>query len=148
MSSTANAINWSDRKKNNAAMNAIATTNAVEIMVSRRLGHVTLAVSALTCCRKVNGFVFEAIDCLPVLGETHPNRLFLFKTKRSAAPLLAPRTAFVDRYIKTAHLIHKRFFGIRTLLECRTNSARIFIAASSPSFHCKEPAHLQSFYLH
>ncbi len=90
MSSTANAINWSDRKKNNAAMNAIATTNAVEIMVSRRLGHVTLAVSALTCCRKVNGFVFEAINCLPVLGESHPNRLLLFQDKKERGTIIGP----------------------------------------------------------
>ena len=34
----------------------------VEIIVSRRDGHVTFAVSALTCCRKVKGLVvFEAI---------------------------------------------------------------------------------------
>ena len=34
----------------------------VEIMVSRREGQVTFAASALTCCRKVKGFVvFDAI---------------------------------------------------------------------------------------
>jgi hypothetical protein len=114
MSSTASAISWSDRKKNKAAMNAIATTRAAEIMVSRRLGHVTLAVSARTCWRKVNGFDFEAIDCPPDLGGNHPNHLFLFKTKRGAAPMLALRTAFLEGYIEAAPAIHKRFFNTLT----------------------------------
>lgn len=33
----------------------------VEIIVSRRDGHVTFAVSDLTCCRKVKGFVVFAM---------------------------------------------------------------------------------------
>jgi hypothetical protein len=38
---------------------------ATEIIVSRLDGHVTFAVSDLTCCRKVKGFVvFDAMSPL------------------------------------------------------------------------------------
>jgi hypothetical protein len=37
-------------------------TIAVEIIVSRRDGHVTFAVSARTCWRNVNGFVLDAMS--------------------------------------------------------------------------------------
>ena len=35
------------------------------VTVSRRVGHVTFDVSVRTCCRKVNGFVFDAISKNP-----------------------------------------------------------------------------------
>ena len=40
---------------------AITTTMTVEIMVSRRLGQTTLAVSARTCWRNVRGLVLSAM---------------------------------------------------------------------------------------
>src|SRR5690348_1169694 len=40
------------------ARTTITKTIAVVIMVSLRVGHVTLAASERTCCRKSNGFVF------------------------------------------------------------------------------------------
>jgi hypothetical protein len=62
MNSTAKAINWSAAKKKSIAMTAKTRTITDEIMVSRRVGQVTFAVSALTCCRKVKGLVvFDAM---------------------------------------------------------------------------------------
>ena len=43
-------------------------TMSVEIIVSRRDGHVTFAVSERTCCRNENGFVLEAIACPCIYG--------------------------------------------------------------------------------
>jgi len=37
------------------------STIAVEIIVSRRDGHVTLDVSERTCCRNANGLLLDAI---------------------------------------------------------------------------------------
>lgn len=59
--STANAISWSAAKKKIIAIIAKPRTMTVEIIVSRRDGHVTFAVSDLTCCRKVKGFVVFAM---------------------------------------------------------------------------------------
>ena len=56
-------ISWSAPKKNSAARMAITKTMIVEIVVSRRVGHVTFDVSARTCWRNVNGFDFDAIEC-------------------------------------------------------------------------------------
>jgi hypothetical protein len=59
---TPKAINWSAAKKKIMAMIAKTMTMMVEITVSRREGHVTLAVSVRTCWRKVKGLVvFDAI---------------------------------------------------------------------------------------
>lgn len=60
--------NWSTAKKNNAVMITMAITISVEIIVSRRVGHVTFDVSARTCCRNVNGFVLDAIYCPRIYG--------------------------------------------------------------------------------
>ena len=46
-----------------AAIPAMMNTIMVEIIVSRRVGQVTFAVSERTCCRNVKGLVFDAIDC-------------------------------------------------------------------------------------
>ena len=62
MNSMASAMTWSAAKKKIDAMTAKTTTIATEIIVSRREGHVTFAVSDLTCWRKVKGLVvFDAI---------------------------------------------------------------------------------------
>jgi len=62
ISSTAQPINWSAAKKKIAAMNTKAMTMSVDIRVSRLDGQVTLAVSDLTCWRKVKGLlVLDAI---------------------------------------------------------------------------------------
>ncbi len=60
--------NWSTAKKNSAVMMTITITISVEIVVSRRVGHVTFDVSARTCCRNVKGFVFDAIYCPRIYG--------------------------------------------------------------------------------
>ena len=53
-------------------MTAKTSTMTVEIIVSRRDGHVTFAVSDLTCCRKVKGFtVFDAIRRSVVENPLH-----------------------------------------------------------------------------
>ena len=50
------------QQHNSIARTAKISTMTVEIIVSRREGHVTFAASALTCWRKVKGFVvFDAI---------------------------------------------------------------------------------------
>jgi hypothetical protein len=62
-------------KKKSMAMTANTRTITVEIMVSRREGHVTFAVSARTCWRKVKGFVvFEAM-CRSVFKTRRPGLL-------------------------------------------------------------------------
>jgi len=62
MNSTPKAMIWSAAKKKIIAITEKISTITVEIIVSRREGQVTFAVSALTCCRKVKGLlVFEAI---------------------------------------------------------------------------------------
>jgi hypothetical protein len=75
INSTPKAISWSARKKKIAARKAKPRTIAVEIIVSRREGQVTLAVSDLTCWRKVKGLVvFDAI--LPLVFESAGVRNF------------------------------------------------------------------------
>ena len=64
----AQPIAMSARKKNAAARPAMMNTIAVEIIVTRRVGQVTFGVSERTCCRNVNGFVFDAIDCSRHIG--------------------------------------------------------------------------------
>ncbi len=54
-------IRKSANKKNSEATTTITKTMTVEITVSRRLGQVTLAISARTCLKKVIGFVLDAI---------------------------------------------------------------------------------------
>ena len=56
------AMIWSAVKKKSIAITANTSTMTVEIIVSRREGQVTFAVSALTCWRKVKGLVvFDAM---------------------------------------------------------------------------------------
>src|SRR5205809_4425960 len=109
-------------KKKIMAMTANTRTITVEIMVSRREGHVTLAVSPRTCWRKVKGLVvFEAIyrsvfktrrpgllndpagrDVPPGLDVT-PNQRNHFahanRTRKAGFP--APRVACLFRLHKT-----------------------------------------------
>ena len=61
ISSTPKAMIWSAAKKNTIARTAKTSTMIVEIMVSRCEGQVTFAASALTCWRKMKGFV--VFDC-------------------------------------------------------------------------------------
>src|SRR3954467_3778256 len=62
-------------KKKIIAMTANTSTITVEIIVSRRDGQVTLAVSERTCWRKTKGFVvFEAI-CRSVFKTRWPGLL-------------------------------------------------------------------------
>jgi hypothetical protein len=69
----------------------------VEINVSRREGHVTLAVSALTCCRKVKGFVvFDAMPLvLPPLG-LNPKSFLDFRCPETPCPTILNRES---RYV-------------------------------------------------
>jgi len=53
----------SAKKKKIDAKATITSTIAVEIIVSRRDGQVTLDVSVWTCLMKVTGLVLEAIEC-------------------------------------------------------------------------------------
>ncbi len=46
----------------------MTSTISVEIIVSRREGHVTFDVSARTCCRNVNGLVFDAMSRSRIYG--------------------------------------------------------------------------------
>ena len=84
----------------------------VEIIVSRREGHVTFAVSALTCWRKVNGLVvFDAI-CRSVFEETSfPCRDSSGSSRlRGRCPARAPKSAPNQRF-SFAHAFRTRKAG-------------------------------------
>src|ERR1700750_3010173 len=109
-------------KKKIIAITANTRTMTVEIIVSRRDGQVTLAVSARTCWRKVKGFVvFEAIcrsvfkirwpDLLddpagrdvppePVFAPNQPDH-FAHANQTRKAGFPAPRVACLFRLHKT-----------------------------------------------
>ena len=63
-------------KKKNAIMIAIITTMIVVTIVSFRVGHVTFAVSARTCCINSKGFVFAIPDFFRTYASlpTSPSR--------------------------------------------------------------------------
>jgi hypothetical protein len=110
MNSTLSAINWSARKKKIAATKAITTTIMVEIIVSRRLGQVTLDASERTWPRKAKGFVLVAIGYLPDFEQSRSNHSILYKTKGSAGPRTVPSILSYEIHIEPPALIHKRFF--------------------------------------
>jgi hypothetical protein len=75
-------------------MKTMISTITVEIIVSRRVGHVTFAVSARTCCKNVNGLVLEAIY-----------RPYDYGTQSDKS---APRTVYpIAPYIRRDSRIHK-----------------------------------------
>ena len=53
---------WSATRKNTLASTTMTNTMTVVIEVSLRVGQVTLAASARTCCRNSNGFVFAILS--------------------------------------------------------------------------------------
>lgn len=63
------------RKKTEANATMIITITVV-IMVSRRVGHVTLSVSARTCWMNSNGFVFAMIFKFPMPGPSAANTAY------------------------------------------------------------------------
>ena len=71
-------MSWSAAKKKIIAITANTRTMTVEIMVSRREGQVTFAVSALTCCRKVKGLVVFDAMCRSVLEEPVGRAFWMF----------------------------------------------------------------------
>jgi hypothetical protein len=87
-------------KKNSDAITTMAKTMIVEIMVSRRDGHVTFAVSERTCCRKVKGLVLAMMPSS--VARLSPRRVTRFhvsrrETKKGRSKritLLTPASAF------------------------------------------------------
>src|SRR3954466_1431406 len=67
---------WSAAKKKIEATATITNTMMVVIVVSRRVGQVTLAVSERTSCRNLNGLkaiVFRDPRCRTMLDLRNPN---------------------------------------------------------------------------
>ncbi|MEH2514067.1 hypothetical protein V1291_005421 [Nitrobacteraceae bacterium AZCC 1564] len=62
-------MSWSDTKKNTDAAATMMKTITVVIMVSRRVGQTTLAVSERTSCRNLNGLVAIVCDTASVVPE-------------------------------------------------------------------------------
>ena len=83
---------------------AKTSTIIIDMVVSRRVGQVTFAVSWRTCCRKMNGFIRDAIFWMPysLLKRRQPHWLTPFwvsQNKKRAKPVI-PRVCF-KRRIKT-----------------------------------------------
>src|ERR1700722_10357413 len=81
-------MTWSEAKKKSEASATITNTMMVVMVVSRRVGQVTLAVSERTSCRNLNGL--KAIVDVIRVGET------IFRVLRKPNSPLAPSPLLKD----------------------------------------------------